>query len=101
MKGFDLYTDLFVSPWEASLGSKVPIDTMEEQLQIDIPQGIQTGDRIKIPNKGYKKGQGERGNLYAEIKIITPKELTPEERKIFEQLDKISKFNPRLNKNKK
>ena len=100
LKGSDLYTELLLSPWEATLGSRIPINTIEDEIQINVPKGIQSGDRIEIPNKGYKNGQGERGNLYAEVKIVTPKELTPEEKSIFEQLNEISKFNPRLNKNK-
>lgn len=98
LKGYDLYTDLLLTPWEASLGSKIKIDTLEDQVDIYIPQGIQTGEKIEIPNKGYIKSQNERGNLYAQVKIMVPKTLTKEEEKAFEQLNKISKFNPR-NKN--
>ena len=99
LKGYDIYTVLPLSPWEATLGSTVQVDTLEDQVPVNIPQGIQTGDKIEIPNKGYKRSGGQRGNLYAEIKIVTPKVLSAEEKKIFEQLNKISKFNPRLNKN--
>lgn len=95
LRGYDLYTDLLLTPWEASLGSKIQVETIDEETQVYIPQGIQTGEKIKIPNKGYKTAQGERGNLYAEVKIMTPKILTPEEKTIFEQLNKISNFNPR------
>ena len=98
LKGYDLYTDLLLTPWEASLGSKIKIDTLEDQVDVYIPQGIQTGEKIEIPNKGYIKSQNERGNLYAQVKIMVPKTLTKEEEKVFEQLNKISKFNPR-NKN--
>ena len=99
LKGYDIYTTLPLTPWEASLGATVQVDTLEDQVPVNIPQGVQTGDKIEIPNKGYKRIGGQRGNLYAEIKIVTPKVLTPEEKEIFEQLNKISKFNPRLNKN--
>ena len=85
LKGYDIYTNLLLTPWEASLGTK-----------IYIPQGVQTGEKIKIPNKGYKDGNGGRGDLFAEVKIMVPKELTDEEKAIFEKLNKISNFNPRL-----
>lgn len=98
LKGYDLYTELPITPWEASLGRKIKIGTIDEEIEIYIPQGIQTGEQIKIPDKGYKKAQGQRGNLYAQIKIMTPKVLTPEEKTIYEQLEKISKFNPRNKK---
>ena len=95
LKGYDLYTSLYLTPWEAALGSKVKIQTLEEEAEVYIPEGTQTGENIKIQNKGYKKGQGERGNLYATVKIMTPHALTDEEKTIYEQLKKISKFNPR------
>ena len=95
LKGYDLYTNLYLTPWEAALGSKIKIKTMEDEAEIFIPEGTQTGENIKIQNKGYKKGQGERGDLYATVKVMTPKELSPEEKKAYEKLKNISKFNPR------
>ena len=50
-----------------------------------------------MKSKGYKNGQGGRGDLIVEVKIMVPKQLTNEEKKLFEKLDEISKFNPRLN----
>lgn len=95
LKGSDLYTNLYLTPWEAALGSKVKVQTLEEEVEVYIPEGTQTGENIKIQNKGYKKSQGERGDLYATVKIMTPKTLTEEEKTIFEQLKNISNFNPR------
>ena len=96
LKGYDIYTNLLLTPWEASLGTKIDIPTIDETTKIYIPQGVQTGEKIKIPNKGYKDGNGGRGDLFAEVKIMVPKELTDEEKAIFEKLNKISNFNPRL-----
>lgn len=95
LKGSDLYTDLLLTPWEAALGAKAKVNSIDEETKIYIPQGIQSGERIKIPGKGYKDGSGVRGDLIAEIKIVVPKNLTEQERKMFEKLNEISKFNPR------
>ena len=95
IKGQDLYTDLPLTPWEAILGTKAIISSIDEDVTIYIPAGIQTGEKIRIPGKGYKKMQGERGDLVAEIKIMVPKKLTKEEKIIFEKLNEISSFNPR------
>ena len=95
LKGYDLYTNLLLTPWEASLGTKIELETIDEKTKVFIPQGIQTGEKIRIPKKGYKNGNGERGDLFAEIKIMVPKNLSKEEKEIFEQLNKISNFNPR------
>ena len=95
LKGNDLYTDLFLTPWEAALGTKAQINSIDEPTQVYIPEGIQTGEIVRIPGKGYKDGKGGRGDLIAEIKVMVPKKLSSEERSLFESLNRISTFNPR------
>ena len=97
LEGYDLYTNLFLTPWEAALGTRVKINSIDDETQVYIPQGIQSGEIVKIQSKGYKNGQGGRGDLIVEVRIIVPKQLTDEEKKLFEELGKISKFNPRSN----
>lgn len=96
LRGTDIYTNLYVTPWEAMLGSKVSIDTIGETIYLHIPQGIESGETIKIPGKGYRDGKGGRGELVADIKIMIPKTPTKEEMKYFSKLNEISKFNPRV-----
>lgn len=95
LKGYDLYTDLFITPWEAALGKRVSISSMEDEISLYIPPGIQSGEKIKIPSKGYIDGRGGRGDLVAEVKTVVPKKLTEDEKELFEKLKAISKFNPR------
>ena len=95
LQGCDMYTDLLITPWEAALGTRVNIQSIDEETKVYIPQGIQSGEKIRIPGKGYKDGKGSRGDLIAEVKIMVPKKLTNEEKKIFEELNHISTFNPR------
>ena len=95
LQGSDMYTDLLITPWEAALGTRVNIQSIDEETKVYIPQGIQSGEKIRIPGKGYKDGKGSRGDLIAEVKIMVPKKLTNEEKKIFEELNHISTFNPR------
>lgn len=95
LKGCDLYTDLLLTPWEAVLGARVNVKSIDEETKIYIPQGIQSGERIKIPGKGYQYENGTRGDLIAEIKVVVPKHLTEQEKMMFEKLNEISNFNPR------
>lgn len=97
LEGYDLYTNLFLTPWEAALGTRVKINSIDDETQVYIPQGIQSGEIVKIQSKGYKNGQGGRGDLIVEVRIMVPKQLTDEEKNLFEELGKISKFNPRSN----
>lgn len=95
LSGFDLYTNLFISPWEAALGTKVNINSIDEEISLYIPQGTQGGENIKIGGKGYLDGKGGRGDLIVNIQITVPKNITFEEKQIFEKLKEISKYNPR------
>ena len=97
LRGIDLYTDLKITPWEAALGTKVSVDTIGETIFLHIPQGIESGEKVKIPGKGYKDGQGGRGELIADVKIMIPKVPTKEEMEIFKKLNQVSTFNPRNN----
>ena len=96
LAGTDLYTTIPISPWEAALGTKAKVNSIDDtKTQIYIPNGIQSGETIEIPKKGYKNSNGERGNLIAQIKIVVPEKLTKEETEMFKKLKEISKFNPR------
>lgn len=95
VKGYDLYTNLLLTPWEAALGTRTSIQSVGEHAQIYIPQGIQTGEKVRIPGKGYWNNNGGRGDLIAEVKIVVPKQLTEEEKVKFEELKELSRFNPR------
>ena len=95
LRGCDLYTDLFLTPWEAALGTRVRVASIDENVSLYIPAGMQSGEKVKIPQKGYKDGKGGRGDLIIEAKIVVPKMLTDEERASYENMAKVSKFNPR------
>ncbi len=95
LQGYDLYTDLLITPYEAVLGTKVDVNSIDEYSQVYIPKGTQSGEKITIPQKGYKIGNGARGDLIAEVKIALPKNLTDEEINLYKKLKEISRFNPR------
>lgn len=95
LHGYDIYTDLLLTPWEAVLGTKAQIETIDGESKIYVPQGVVSGEKIKIPAKGYKDGKGGRGDLIAQVKIVVPKNPSEEEIEIYEKLKNISKFEPR------
>lgn len=99
LEGCDLYTYLEIAPWEAALGTRIKVEGIDGGDMVYIPRGIQSGERIKIPAKGYKDGKGGRGKLIAVAKIMVPKAVSQEEIELFEKLKQISKFNPRKLKN--
>ena len=95
LKGNDLYTKLYLTPWEAALGTKTKVYSIDEESILYIPNGIETGETLKISGKGYKDGKGSRGDLFVSVNIMVPKELSNEEKELYKKLSKISTFNPR------
>lgn len=95
LKGNDLYTNLYLTPWEAALGTKTKVYSIDDESTIYIPSGIETGEKLKISGKGYKDGKGSRGDLFVKVNIMVPKILSTEEKELFEKLSTISNFNPR------
>ena len=95
LKGFDIYTNLLLSPWEAALGTRTMIKAIDDEINVYVPEGIQTGETLRIPNKGYYESKEKRGDLVAEVKVVVPKHLSEDEKKLYQKLNKISKFNTR------
>ena len=95
IQGYDLYTDLLLTPWEAALGTRANIKGIDDESSIYIPQGIQSGEKVTIPAKGYKDAKGGRGDLIAQVKVMVPKKLSEDEKEIYMKLKEVSSFNPR------
>ena len=93
--GHDLDLDVPLAPWEAALGAQVDIPTMEGQVTMKVPPGSKAGQKMRLAAKGLPKPGGGAGDLYAVLGIEVPATLTEQEKKLFEELRKASKFNPR------
>jgi curved DNA-binding protein len=94
LKGKDIYVDLPVTPWEAALGASLPVPTPGGQATVKLPPGSSSGRRLRLRGQGMP-ARGAPGDLYAEVKIMVPAKLTPRERELFEDLAKVSDFDPR------
>lgn len=90
IEGCNLYTYLNLSPWEAALGARTKVSGIDGEETVYIPQGIGSGEKIKIQGKGYKDSKGGRGDLIVEIRIMVPKKLTKKEVDLYEKLKEIS-----------
>jgi len=90
----DIYENLYITPWDAALGAKLPVNGIDGELSILIPKGTQSGDKISIPNKGYYITEKERGNLVIVTQVVIPKKLSEKEKDLILKLKKVSNFNP-------
>jgi curved DNA-binding protein len=97
MHGSDLKTILPITPAEAVLGGKVTVPLFDSEAMVTIPPGSQSGQKLRLRGKGLPKrsAAGERGDTLVELRIVVPKDPTPEERALYEQLATISNFAPR------
>ena len=95
VQDYNVTTSVLVAPWEAALGAKVRVETLDGGITLSIPAGSQSGQKLRLKEKGLPKKSGGRGNLFAEIRVAVPKELTDEERELFEKLSEVSEFKPR------
>jgi curved DNA-binding protein len=95
LEGRDLFTELAISPWEAALGAQIDFQTLDEPVTLKIPPSTQSGQKMRLRAKGMPNPKGLRGDLYVEIKIKLPKKLSKKEQQLFEELKKVSSFDPR------
>jgi DnaJ-class molecular chaperone len=95
VRGDDLEIELPIAPWEAALGTKLEVPTIDGKVELKIPQGAQSGQRLRLRGQGLNKRKGGRGDQYVRLKIVVPKEISAEERRLYEQLRDVSRFDPR------
>jgi curved DNA-binding protein len=95
VSGRDISAPLPLSPWEAALGAAVRIDTPGGSATLNVPPGTSTGRRLRLKGRGLPNRRGEAGDFYAEVQVRVPPSLTPEERRLFEELREHSSYDPR------
>ncbi|RJP35501.1 MAG: J domain-containing protein [Candidatus Omnitrophota bacterium] len=98
VREYDLESEIPVTPWEAVLGAQIQVPTMDEPVTVRLPAGTFSGKILSLKGKGLMKKRGGRGDLFAHIKIVVPLCLTPEERRLYMELARICRHNPRKEK---
>lgn len=86
--GSDLTVEVKLSPWEAVLGAKLEIPSLDGRTTLRVPPGIHADNRLRLRGLGLPKGDGTRGDLYAKIHIDIPQVISPEEHALWEQLSR-------------
>jgi DnaJ-class molecular chaperone len=91
----DLQMELPVAPWEAALGARVNVPTLESPVEMTIPAGAQGGQRLRLRGQGLSRRRGGRGDQYCKLKLMNPPSLSPSEKELLEKLASASRFNAR------
>lgn len=82
LQGCNIHTDLKVTPWEAALGSRIELNTIDGQETVYLQKGVQSGEKIKISQKGYKDRKRRKRRLSCRSENRSTKEFITRGRKI-------------------
>ncbi len=86
-RGQDLFTVLDVTVTQAALGADVQIETLEDPEAIRVEPGTESGTVVRLKGKGVPNvNRRGRGDLYVTLHVVTPRDLSREERRLLEQL---------------
>ena len=92
-EGRDVYVSLPITPWEAALGAKVPVPTLGGKVEMKIPPGAQSGQKLRLKGRGLPGKPA--GDQYLVLQIHAPQAVTQAQREAYEELARTAPFNPR------
>jgi curved DNA-binding protein len=84
-----------LAPCEAVLGGEISVPTLNGKVNIKIPAGTQTGQKLRLRSRGLPLRGGGNGDLIVATRVEVPVRVTEAERKLWEQMARESNFKPR------
>ena len=96
VEGHNLIYEAELAPWEAVLGANISVPTLDGRVNIKIPPGTQSGQKLRVRGRGLPDREGGHGDLIVVTQIVVPTRISDAEKKLWEQLARESKFNPRI-----
>jgi len=93
LQGRDVQVDLPLAPWEAALGAKIAVPTLGGTVELTIPAGAQTGQKLRLRGRGFPGTPA--GDQFVTVKIVTPVADTAQAKEAYERLKQQFNFNPR------
>jgi len=95
-KGDNLYSEAAATVKEVALGEKIEIPTIDGLVSLSLPEGVQTGQQLKLRGKGVPHlGGGGVGDHYVTIRVVTPTGLSERGKELLRELDRLHPSNPR------
>jgi curved DNA-binding protein len=92
----DVSLELPITPWEAALGETVRVPTLSGEVDLRIPKGSQSGQRLRLKGKGLPGSPA--GDQHVILKIVTPKPETEAQENLYRQMAETMPMNPRDSK---
>ncbi|MEH2389666.1 MAG: J domain-containing protein [Nostoc sp.] len=94
-EGDNLVCDIPIRPDEAVLGAEISVPTPDGGVTMKVPKGVRSGQSLRLRGKGWTLPKGGRGDLFAKLQIVTPKDLSALEQEYYEKIQANTSFNPR------
>ena len=82
-KNNDIYYKTTISLFDAVLGGKITVPTLDKPVALTIPPGTQNGQRFRLKGKGVSTGPKQAGDQYVEVTVAIPKDLPPQAKEMF------------------
>jgi curved DNA-binding protein len=93
LQGKDVQIELPLAPWEAALGAKVAVPTLGGTVELTVPAGAQSGQKLRLRGRGFPGTPG--GDQIVSIKLVTPAALSAQARQAYERMKNEFNFDPR------
>ena len=91
--GKDVQIELPLAPWEAALGAKVAVPTLGGTVELTVPAGAQSGQKLRLRARGLPGNPA--GDQMVTIKLVTPTAHSATEKEAYERMKRDFKFDPR------
>ena len=96
LEGEKLVCEVPITPDEAVLGAKVSVPTPDSKVTVNIPAGIKSGQTLRLRGKGWPNKKGTaRGDQMVKVIITPPKDLSAQEKSLYEQIRASRTADPR------
>jgi curved DNA-binding protein len=95
VEGTNLIYEAELAPWEAVLGANIAVPTLQGPVNIKIPAGTHSGQKLRVRGRGLPARGNGSGDLIVVARIEVPSQVSESERRLWEQLARESQFNPR------
>lgn len=90
-EGKDIFCDVPISFVQAALGDEVQVPTLEGKTKIKIPSGTQSGQTLRLKEKGVSSLNGRgKGDLYIKVQVEVPVKLNSKQRELLEEFAKVT-----------
>jgi DnaJ-class molecular chaperone len=93
--GLDILVDLPISLAEAALGAKVEVPTIAGPVEMTVPPATSSGAKLRLRGKGLHNAAGTTGDQIVVIRVVSPKTLTDQQRRLLEEFNESLAENPR------